>query len=74
MTKGKLQLLLAAVAIVCVTIIEIVALSNGIDGVLLTISVGIIASIATGGAIKLKDVLNPAKIPAPTVSGVKDDA
>lgn len=46
MTKPVIQLIIAMTAIICLTTIEIYALYQGIDGLLFTIVVAIIAGIA----------------------------
>lgn len=53
----KKTILLPIIAVLCITVIELYALSQSMDGLLLSGAIGIIAVIATGGTIKLRDVI-----------------
>lgn len=47
-------LTLPVLAIVVITLLELFALSRGIDGIALTVSCSLISSVATGGVMRLK--------------------
>lgn len=45
-------------AITAIALLEYSAIKAGIDGLALSLAVGCIGAIATGGVIKLKDAIN----------------